>query len=126
MQALDLNTQAAGEKVDVTDRIVLVAAGFGVWQAGRHLASARWTDVVRVRALTSGAGAADSSGLALQLRDGTEILIHEALPGFVPFLAAAETTLPGMRRRGQSLATEGPPDVAQGETVLFERYPRRG
>ena len=109
--------------MDTTDRIVVVAAGFGVWQAGRHLASARWTDVVHVRALARSVGSADPSGLALRLRDGTEIRVHETLPGFVPFLTAAETTLLGMRRRADWLAAEGAPDGAQRETVLFERYP---
>ncbi|MEO8577586.1 MAG: hypothetical protein ABI556_12830 [Gemmatimonadales bacterium] len=110
--------------MDGTDRVVLVAAGFGVWQAGRHLASARWTDVVRVRALGRDAGANDSSVLALELRDGTEILVRETLPGFGPFLDAAETALPGMSRIPALLAGAEQSDVAQSETVLFERYPR--
>jgi hypothetical protein len=113
----------AGGTVNATDRIVVVATGFGVWQAGRHLASARWTDVVRVRAFGRDAGATDPSVLGLRLRDGTEILVHEALPGFEPFLNAAETTLPGMSRRAVWLAGMGQSDVAQPETVLFERYP---
>ncbi len=109
--------------LNATDRVVLVAAGFGVWHAGRHLASARWTDVVRVRACGRDAGATDPPVLGLRLRDGTEILIHEAWPGFDPFLNAAEATLPGMSQRAVWLAGMRQSDVAQPETVLFERYP---
>lgn len=35
-------------------------------------------------------GSADASALALLLRDGTEIIVDGALPGFDPFLEAAE------------------------------------
>ena len=101
---------------------MLVAAGFGVWQAGRHLASARWTDVVRVRALAGGSGTVSPLGLAVVLRDGTEVLIQDTLPGFIPFISAAETALPGMRRRATWLA-DARQSETRADTVLFERYP---
>ena len=109
--------------MDATDRVVLVAAGFGVWQAGRHLASARWTDVVRVRAVGRNAALTNASALVLLLRDGTEIIVDGTLPGFDPFLDAAEKTLPGMSQRATWLGLIGKSDVGQRETVLFERYP---
>ena len=109
--------------MDATDRVVLVTAGFGIWQAGRHLASARWSDVVRVRAMGGNAAASDDSVLVLSLRDGTEILVQESLPGFDPFLDAAETTLSGSSRKGSWLAGMGNSGVVEGDTVLFERYP---
>jgi hypothetical protein len=112
-----------GEKiVDGTDRVVLVAAGFGVWQAGRHLASARWTDVVRVRALRRD-GETEPPVLALKLRDGTEVLVQATLPGFGSFLDAAEKALPGMSGRTVLIAGTGKSDIIQTETILFERYP---
>ena len=111
-----------GGEMDVTDRVVLVASGFGVWQAGRHLASARWADVVRVRVMGRDASATDSSDLALLLRDGTEILVDGALRGFDPFLDAARTTL-GMSSRDMWIAGMERSRIAGEETVLFERYP---
>ena len=110
--------------MDVTDRVVVVASGFGVWQAGRHLASARWADVVRVRAIGRDASATDSSDIALLLRDGTEILVDGTLRGFDPFLDAAETTL-GMRSRDVWAAGLEQSRVAGEEAVLFERYPAK-
>ena len=114
-----------GGEMDVTDRVVLVASGFGVWQAGRHLASARWADVVRVRVMTRDASATDSSDLTLLLRDGTEILVDGALRGFDPFLDAAEKTLSGISSREVWAAGMEQSRIEGAERVLFERYPAK-
>lgn len=106
-----------------TDRVVVVAMGFGVWQGGHHVASARWADVVRVSAVRRDVVPTDGLTLALRLRDGTEILVHEALPGFEPFLAAAHARLPGIQR-GATWTAVRRHGVAPNETVLFERGAR--
>ena len=106
--------------MDTSDRVVLVAAGFGIWQAGRHVASARWTDVVHARALSCDQHAHELVCVALGLRDGTEVLVHGEIPGFEQFLAAAEAALPGMRPRATWLGVH--PGLAQPETVLFDRH----
>jgi hypothetical protein len=92
-----------------------------VWHGGRHLASARWADVSQVRAFKPGEQTTDAVCVALRLRDGTEILVHEALPGFESFLAAAEARLPGMARRSAWWSAVVQPASARNETVLFER-----
>jgi hypothetical protein len=98
--------------------------GFGVWRGGRHLASARWTDVVRVRALGRESELTGRLRIALQLRDGSEVLVHEELPGFELFLAAAEAKLEGMPGSGTWMAAIQPA-VTRKETVLFERDARK-
>jgi hypothetical protein len=112
--------------VDTTDRVVLVAAGFGVWQAGRHVASTRWTDVVRVHATGRDAGTTDPVSLVVRLRNGTEFSVSASLAGFEPFLLAAETRLLGMRQRVEWLAGMEPSPAAQPAMVLFERYATPG
>lgn len=112
--------------MDTTDRVVLVAAGFGVWQAGRHVASTRWTDVVRVHAASHAAGTTDPVIVTVRLRNATEISVSGALAGFEAFLAVAETRLPGMRQRAEWLASMAQSPIAQPDRVLFERYATRG
>lgn len=107
--------------MQVSDRVVLVAAGFGVWQAGRHVASARWTDVIRACLFKTDQPESEMLCVTLGLRDGTEVLINEELPGFEPFLAAAEAALSGMRKRADWLADVRSPAFMQHEMVLFER-----
>jgi hypothetical protein len=106
-----------------TDRIVLAGTGFGVWEGGRHLASTRWADVSRVRALKHDALTTDLICVAVSLRDGNEILVHEEVPGFDAFLAAAETRLSGMQPRSAWWSTVVQPAFARNETLLFERVP---
>lgn len=114
-------------KIDpnATDRVVLVAAGFGVWHGGRHQASARWTDVARVRAVREGGAATGRIRLAVALDNATEVLIHEQVPGYASFLGAAERSLRGMIPRTSWMASLHEATGAGGEVVLFER-PARG
>ena len=104
-----------------TDRVVLVGTGFGVWREGRHQASARWTDVVRARAFKRDQLTTDLICVAFGLRDGSEILVHEELPGFEQFLVAAEVKLPGMQPRSAWWEVVAKPAFAPNETVVFER-----
>ena len=104
-----------------TDRVVLVGAGFGVWHGGRHAASARWADVTRVRAFGSDEATTGQVGVTLELRDGITVTVHEGLPGFAAFLAAAEQRLPGMRQRTSWSTEVTRPAVVGSEVVVFER-----
>lgn len=108
--------------MQAADRVVSVVAGFGVWQGTRHLASARWIDVVGIRAC---ADAGERVELTLALRDDTEVQVHESLPGYEAFLDAAEAALPTLRRRSDWLAGLHHRSRPT-ETVLFTRHaPRR-
>ncbi len=109
-----------------TDRIVLAGTGFGVWQDGRHLASARWVDVSQVRAFNHHELTTDRVRIALRLRNGTEILVHAEHPGFEQFLVAAEARLPGMLRRSAWWSAAVQPDSAPNEMLLFERGVPKG
>ena len=104
-----------------TDRVVLAGTGFGVWQGGRHLASARWADVARVCAFRHDGPTSDGMVVALRLRDGTEILVHQELPGFEAFLVAAEARLPGISRRSAWWSAVLQPAAVRNEVLLFER-----
>ena len=109
----------------VTDRVVLVGSGFGVWNGGRHQASARWADVVRVRAFTGGKPESGRVHVGLTLRDGTEVLVHDTVPGYQSFLAAAEAALPGMRAPAAWLAEVQVGGGAASEALLFDRVVSR-
>lgn len=102
-----------------TDRVVVVGSGFGLWQGGRHLASARWSDVVRVRAFRAGDAGGFSIGVALRASD--EVVIPHDLPGCPSFLKAAETALTGMRAPGPWMASEPQMEGANTEIVLYAR-----
>lgn len=95
--------------------------GFGVWEGGSHRASARWMDVVRVSIRMGGAMSAGGMCLALRVRDGADILVHDALPGFRSFLAAAETRLPGMQPLNAWWPEASLPAAGPDERVIFER-----
>jgi len=114
---------SGGDDRHPTDRVVVVSAGFGVWQGSRHVASARWSDVVRVRAFTRDEATTGRVYVTLALRGGGEVSVYEALPGYQSFLAAAEAALPGMRPRAEWLTSVQEPAGSTDETVLFERSP---
>ena len=78
-----------------SDRIVVVAAGFGVWQQGQHVVSARWTDVARARAIAGDAPRSIDS-IELVLRDGSMVMVERTMPGFESFISAMKAALPGM------------------------------
>jgi hypothetical protein len=98
-----------------SDRIVIIAAGFGVWHGGKCLASGRWTDIVRVRTTQAGA-----SGIELELRNGTRLELYERTPGWDDFLGAAQSRMPGMPSGDEwrTMVTSG---TAAGQRVLYDR-----
>ena len=77
-------------------RVVVVAAGFALWQGGRCVAAARWSDVRRLRAYRRGTAPADALHLGVELVDGSVMELHEDAPGFDAFLDRASATLPGL------------------------------
>ena len=104
-----------------SDRIVLVASGFGLWLGGRHVASARWGDVERVCAIR-GPDEHVPLIVAVTLAGGSAIELHEDVPGWLAFLHAARGQLAGMPPAEQWRA-ELP--AGGGELLLFDRRARR-
>jgi len=104
-------------------RIVVVAAGFALWQGGRCVAAARWADVRLVRARRK---ADDAATIRVELTDGTVMELDDAAPGFDAFLDRAVVVLPKLLPyaawSGPLLAGEAGDDGI----VLYERpVPRR-
>lgn len=59
--------------------------------------------------------------LELRLRDGNDIIVHPALPGFEEFVVAAEKRLHGMRPLTSWLPDLAASATASDDVVLFER-----
>jgi hypothetical protein len=77
-------------------RVVVVAAGFALWQGGRCAAAARWMDVQRLVARPCAFPATDALALVVELVDGSRMELHEDAPGFDAFLDRAAATLRGI------------------------------
>jgi hypothetical protein len=105
-------------------RVVVVAAGFALWRAGRCVAAARWMDVRRLRAYRSDAPADEALRLGVELADGTLMELHEEAPGFDAFLDRASVTLTGLLPYRAWHPTLAASPTGDG-VVLFERSPRR-
>jgi hypothetical protein len=78
-------------------RVVVVAAGFALWQGGRCAAAARWMDVQRLVARPCSFPATDALSLVVELVDGSRMELHEDAPGFSAFLDRAAVTLRELR-----------------------------
>lgn len=109
-----------------SDRIVVVASGFGVWQDGRCVASARWADVQRVRALRRSELTPHLVCLTVTLTAGGELEVHERLPGWAAFVAAAVAALPGMPAAAVWRPTVPDPTSEVPDALLFQRRTRTG
>jgi hypothetical protein len=102
-------------------RVVVVAAGFALWQGGRCVAAARWSDIRRLRAYRRPATDADAIRLGVELRDGSLMELQETAPGFDLFLDRASVTLNGLLPfAAWHPALMIAPSDAEG-TVIFER-----
>ena len=77
-------------------RIVVVAAGFALWQGGRCVAAARFSDIRRVRALRPPSADPDALALHVELGDGSVMELRDQAPGFDLFLDRAATLLKGL------------------------------
>ena len=100
---------------------MVVAAGFGLWQSGKCIAMGKWTDIARVRAYKSDAGRPGAICLTIQLRDGSEVEVKNEAPGWMSFVNAAHTKLPGMSQPDTWLAQLTEPAAGRREQILFER-----
>ena len=80
--------------------------------------------MVRVRVFKLDERTTDLVCVALRLRDGTEVLVHEELPGFESFLSAAESKLRGMQPRSVWWPAIAQSASAPNGAVIFERDTR--
>ena len=110
--------------MESTDRIVIVASGFGLWRGGRHAGSARWSDVSRIQATVDRTSAEPGVLVRVALDTGMVLDLVDTLPGWAGFLAAAADRLPGMPRLAAWLPALLAPTSAEAERVLFERKSR--
>ena len=90
-------------------RVVVVNAGFALWQGGRCVAAARWGDIQRLRAYHR-ATAGDALHLGVELADGSVMELHEAAPGFDLYV---EPRNGADRARPESVVLEGGPEAAR-------------
>ncbi|MGZ8411564.1 MAG: hypothetical protein ACXW05_02425 [Gemmatirosa sp.] len=95
--------------------LVATSEDFALLRNGRPVASGAWEDVQQVRAYTADDDARVVC-VALRLRSGRELVARDDAPGWDDLVDAAESALPGMRRR-----RDWWPDVQAGAIVLFER-----
>ena len=100
---------------------MVVAAGFGIWQSGRCIAAAKWTDIARVRAYKSGVGSPDAICLAIQLRDSSEVDVKNEASGWMSFVKMAQTKLAGMPHPDAWLPQFAESADGSTERMLFER-----
>ena len=84
--------------MDVTSRIVVVASGFGLWRDGRHVASARWSDVVGVHVPAPSPDLPAAERMELRMADGSVLPLDSTLPGWRDFVHAAGSRIAGMPR----------------------------
>ncbi len=80
------------------EMLVATSEDFALLRNGRPVASGAWEDVQQVRAHR----AEDDARVvcvALRLRAGAELVARDDAPGWDDLVDAAESALPGMRRR---------------------------
>jgi hypothetical protein len=106
-------------------RIVVVAAGFGLWLGGRCLAAGRWADIASIRAYRKRAGDSQTY-LAIRLRDDSEVEMASGAPGWMDFVSAAPSRLPGMPAPQDWLASLPDAPESMHERILFERSTKLG
>ena len=102
-------------------RVVVVAAGFALWQGGRCVAAARWSDIRRLHAYRRPGRGDDAVCVRVELKDGSLMELEDAAPGFDLFLDRATVTLTGLLPfAGWPQALDLTPSDGEG-AVIFER-----
>jgi hypothetical protein len=101
-------------------RIVVVGAGFGLWQGGRCLAAGKWTDIASLRAYTRDTPA-QAICIVIRLRDGSEVEIQEEAPGWEMFVNTLPSKLPGTPNPETWIPEIRLEPSATSERSLFER-----
>jgi len=101
---------------------MIVAGGedVAVMRGTRRLGSARWDDVVRVRAHKRDDLTTDTICLDVELRDGTRWSLDEEASGWKRFLDVAERALPGMLPFTTWFPRVAQPPFAVRELLIFE------
>jgi hypothetical protein len=102
-------------------RIVVVAAGFGLWLGGRCLAAGKWTDVAGIRAYLRPSENGPRACFAVRLRDNSEVEMEREAPGWIEFLRSAPSKLPGMPAPDEWLDELLAGPALPYEKTLFER-----
>ncbi len=102
-------------------RVVVVAAGFALWVAGRCTAAARWSDVRRVRAHRPDAANDDAVRVVVELMDGGVLELHEEAPGLDAFLDRASSMLSGLLPYAAWHPALAAAPAGGDAVVLFER-----
>lgn len=101
-------------------RVVVVAAGFGLWQGGRCLAAGKWSDIAGLRAYTRDTQP-NPICIVIQLRDGSEVEIQEEAPGWTSFVSALPSKLPGTPAPEVWIPEIRAVPAAESERSLFAR-----
>jgi hypothetical protein len=102
-------------------RIVVVAAGFGLWLGGKCLASGKWSDIASLRAYKRAVPTAEPICVVVQLRDGSEVEMQEGAPGWQTFVNAAVSRLPGTPSPDEWVAEMRAVPITASERTLFAR-----
>jgi hypothetical protein len=103
------------------EMIIATDHDFAILRGGRPFASARWDDVLRIRAYKRDELTTDLICLDVELNDGTTVFVHEGAPGWEDFLDAAEGALPDMRSFRSWFSEVAHPPFARSEQVVFDR-----
>src|SRR5690349_6410747 len=101
-----------------SESIVATPDGFSIHRNARQIHSARWDDVVQVRAYKRDELTRDLLCLDVLLRNGQTWFLHEEAPGWTEFLAAAETALPGMHPFNSWFSIVAFPAFERNEIVI--------
>jgi hypothetical protein len=101
-------------------RVVVVAAGFGLWKDGRCLAAGKWGDVSGLRAYTRDVPE-NPICLVIRLRDGSEVEVQEDAPGWASLVNALPTKLPGTPSPEEWITAIRLVPSAESERPLFAR-----
>jgi hypothetical protein len=107
-------------------RIVVVAAGFGLWLDGRCLAAGKWTDIASIRAYLRPGPTGTRACFAVRLRDGSEVEMERDAPGWIEFLRNAPSKLAGMPLPDEWLDELLAGPALPYQTTLFERVKLHG
>jgi len=102
-------------------RIVVVAAGFALWQDGRCVAAARFSDIRRLRAVHAASVDPQAVAIHVDLGDGSVMELRDQAPGFDLFLDRAATLLKGLKPFASWRDAVHGDDAPAGGLVIFEK-----
>lgn len=103
------------------EMVIATDHDFAILRGGRPVGSARWDDVLRIRAYKRDELTTDLVCLDVELQDGTTWFVHEEVPGWEDFLDAAERALAGLQSFRSWFPEVAQPPFARSERVIYER-----